>query len=1279
MANSTTPCSGGSAPTGPGEFRGSARYEVLGCLGRGGMGVVYEVFDRQQQERVALKTLLHFDAASLYRFKQEFRTLADVLHPNLVHLHELVASDRDEVLFTMELVEGEDFLGYVHKPGTPRVAEKSKIVPIDSGVRLARQAGGGPGFEIDGEPMAVCPADIDRLRPALRQLVDGVRALHAAGKLHRDIKPSNVRITAEGRVVLLDFGVATELGRGTRAENGVEEVVGTVAYMAPEQASGDAPVAASDWYSVGALLYEALVGRPPFSGSPLEVLTMKYTVAPTPPAMAVAGVPEDLNALCLELLAPDPEGRPTATDILRRLGVTMASDQAPAPHAAEGQELANLVGREPQLRELRSAFDATGDGRAISVRVAGLSGLGKSAVVHHFLDEIEGRTDVVVLRGRAYERESVPYKAVDSVVDALTRHLIELQDTAQAIELPEEIWALAHVFPVLRRVRAIDETPAAPVGDPQVIRGRAFGVLRELFATLCKRRRVVVFIDDVQWGDTDSAALLVELMRPPTPPPLMLVTTHRAEEERSSPFLADLRARWPEDAEVRELSVGPLEFDEARRMALALMGSDDAMAQQTAEGIARESGGSPFLLEELARSASGYHRLILGDALARRGAVTLEQVLGDRAARLPDDARRLLEVVAVSGRPLPVATVGAAARVGDQANQLVALLRARRFVRAGLREGREVVESSHDRIRETIVAGLSAETAREHHAQLARVLEATPEADPEAIASHLLGAGDRERAAHYAERAADQAVAKLAFAQAARLYQLTLDTVGKSSPEAPRLARRTAEASEWAGLPEKAARAYLVAAEGAPTALERMDLERAAAAQLTAAGLIDEGAALSNRVLAAVGRTVPRSVLAVVAAVIFYRVLSVVLARRKLAEPRELEPEERLRLEALHAAQRALAVIDPFSALYVKARYLVDALRSGSRAHIVRAAAAEASTLAGAGGIPGKRETALFAMALTLSKQTGDQEGYGLYLITYGVSQYLRGRWRAAIDILDPTVAQLAALRRWNANANVYAVYALGNMGDMREVKARTLRLLVDSEQRGDLFTSVNLRASHPMGAWLASDDVDGARRHLRESMEQWSKKGFLVQHWQSMLWEAEVDLYAGEGARAWDRLGRDARALKRGYMTVFIQLIRVFTLFVRGRAAIASLESLSPEARGPRLEEARKAQRALAKQRLPWIDPLAEIVKACIAGASGDRAGAEAALRRTITLAEAAEMSLHAAAARHQAGILVGGEAGHAMVIEAEEAMKSRGVRHPARYAEMLVPGKWAPKEQEK
>ena len=1244
-----------------------SRYEVIGCLGRGGMGIVYEAFDRQRRERVAMKTLLHFDASSVYRFKQEFRTLADVQHPNLVHLHELVAGEHDEVFFTMELVEGTDFLRYVQTTPADPGDDSTEMVTAGSSASGRRKIGDGPP---DFGPLPTLgrasPADFDKLRRALGQLVDGVSALHAAGKLHRDLKPSNVRVAHDGRVVILDFGVATELRARPREDGAKDEVVGTVTYMAPEQASGGAPGAASDWYSVGTVLYEALVGRPPFTGLSVDVLTLKCTISPLAPSACVSGVPQDLDELCMALLALEPESRPDAREILRRLGAT-PSDKAPAPRVEDDPESTLLVGRARHLDALNGAFQVTREGRPIAVRISGLSGLGKSAVAHRFLDDLEHRSDVLVLRGRAYEREAVPFKAVDSVIDALSRHLMRARADADPLPLPEDIWALAHVFPVLRRVEGVGEPPRVSTFDPQVVRQRAFEVLRELFAALALRQRVVVFIDDVQWGDTDSAALLAEVMRPPGAPPLLLVTTHRAEEADTSPFLADLRARWPEETEVRDVSVGPLEPDDARRLAQSLLSTDNASATEIADAIARESGGSPFLLEELARGASAQFRVGLADQSQAAITVTLEQMLGERVARLPEDARRFLETVAIGGRPLPVATVGAAAGAGESATRLVALLRARRFVRLGLRNGLEVIEAIHDCVRQTLVAQLDSATERKRHAELAGVLEATPDADPEALATHLLGAGDPVRAAHHAERAAEQAMAKLAFAQAARLFQLKIGMMTAEAPEVRRLHRRAAEASEWAGLAENAARAYLAAAEGVPV-LERVDLERAAAAQLIAAGQIDEGAAIFRQVLAAVRRPVPASILGTIFWVIVYRAASMLLGRVKRDGSAPLPAEQRVRLDALYAATRGLTIVDPISAMYVKARYLVDALRSGNPFHIVHAAASEAGTLASRGGVESKRERALFELARQVSEENNVTEGYALYQITYGICLYLRGQWRASLETLDVARMQLAVARRWNANANVFAVYALTYLGDLREVKARTALLLADAEQRGDRYTAVNLRASHPIAAWLAANDLPAARRHISESMKQWSKTRFLVQHWQAMLWEAEVDLYAGDGARAWDRLQRDAQRLRRSHL-LSVQLIRVFTNFAIGRSGLASLEGLDPEERRKRLLAVRRAQRAIEREDMPWTAPLGAVLSAGVAAAAGDRGDAEEALRRAMSLAEAVEMSLYGASARRQLGLLVGGDAAKVMVNEADEAMRLRGVRDPDRYARALVP----------
>ena len=203
-------------------------FALARCLGRGASGTVYEATDARDGSVVAVKLLRRADAEAIARFKAEFRGLTHVAHDNLARLHELFAQG-DAWYFSMELVRGDSFTAHVRAAGA---------------------------------------CDVERLRCAMAQLLCAVHALHASGTLHRDLKPSNVLVTAEGRVVVIDFGLATAVGAAHRP---ALRAHGTPPYMAPELDARLAPSPASDAYAIGVMLFQALTGRLPWNGTPAEV------------------------------------------------------------------------------------------------------------------------------------------------------------------------------------------------------------------------------------------------------------------------------------------------------------------------------------------------------------------------------------------------------------------------------------------------------------------------------------------------------------------------------------------------------------------------------------------------------------------------------------------------------------------------------------------------------------------------------------------------------------------------------------------------------------------------------------------------------------------------------------------------------------------------------------------------------------------------------------------------------------------------------------------------
>jgi hypothetical protein len=1223
-----------TAPSFPGPAPAPAfpGYEVVRELGHGGMGVVYLARDLKHGRPVALKTVQWLDPAALYRFKQEFRCLADRAHPNLVTLYELYADER-LCFFTMELLDGVHFLAYVR--GTAALPEE------------------GADYRLPGEGVA-------RLRAGLRQLGEGLAALHRANVLHRDVKPANVLVTREGRVVLLDFGLATsELDAAGLHQSVHPRLLGTAAYMAPEQAAGQPVSAASDWYAVGVMLYEALTGRLPYSGSLTEVLYHKQQFDPPRPRDLIPEAPADLDALCMDLLRRAPEERPTGADVLRRLGAAEGPESA-AASAPAGADVP-LVGRHRHLRALSDAFEAVRQGRAVTVCVHGRSGVGKSALLRCFLNGLSEGGRAVVLAGRCYEQESVPYKALDSVIDALSRYLERLPPLEAQALLPRDMGPLTRVFPVLGRVEAVARAPgrAPDISDPKEVRRRGLAALRELLARLADRRPLVLAIDDLQWGDVDSAALLADLLRPPDPPALLLVACYRSEDAATSPCLRHL-LRAPEaggDIDRRELAVEPLTPEEGQELALALLPAGEA-DRALAAALAREARGNPFFLLELAQHAQA-------GPLPAGGAdtgVSLQQVLGARVRALPEVDRRLLEVVAVAGQPLREADAWAAAEVGAEGPQALARLRSARLLRTAGPAEREEIETYHDRIRETVTARLEPAALTGHHRRLAAALEAAGQADPEVLAVHFLGAGEERRAGHYYAAAAAQAAEALAFDRAAKLYGLALALGGAKGQDRRRLQVLCGDALANAGRGAEAARTYLEAAGGAEEA-ESLELQRRAALQFLTSGHVDAGLEALRHVLAEVGLRRPASPRRAFWGLVWQRLR---LRLRGLAyRPRpeaEVPAEELARLDVCRTAAVGLSLVNPIEGSYFQSRSLWLALEAGEPRRLASALTLEAAHEAVGGTASRRRVGHLLAAAGALVGTMSDPYLLGLVALAKGLAAALEGNWPEGCAQCDRGAEGLRTTCRgvlWElGTAHRFALWPLMFMGEVREIERRLPQLLKEAEDRDDLYEVTNLCLVIRTFLRLAADEPGRARSELADVMGRWSQQGFHVQHMNHLLDETQIDLYEGQAERAWRRVQEEWPLLERSHL-LLVEQVRIFLFQLRARAALAA----------GGLRAAAADARRLRRQRAPWGQALGKLVEAGVAFGRGDAAEAARLLEDAAARLDAVSMRLYAAAARRRLGQLRGA-AGTGLVAEAEAWMRGQKVASPARMTALLAPG---------
>jgi tetratricopeptide (TPR) repeat protein/tRNA A-37 threonylcarbamoyl transferase component Bud32 len=1185
----------------------ASRFEVRGTLGTGGAGTVYRAFDRQLQREVALKLLRNSSGRDLYRFKREFRALADIVHPNLVTLHELHATETDWY-FTMELIEGVSFIDWV---------------------RPSRGAGGPMRTRQD---ITNSPVHEVRLRGALVQLVDALLALHKAGKLHRDLKPSNVLVTAHGRLALLDFGLVASV-----AETSPEKLaVGTPVYMSPEQASDQPLNEASDWYSVGAMLYEALLGKRPFEGDSGQVMTRKQTELPPSPLAIQPGLPADLSRLAMQLLQPTAKARPTGMAVLDQLGA------APSPRTramARSAQPATFIGRLYELEELHRALADTRR-RGIAVMVKGTSGMGKSALVRTFLRTVGDQA--FVLEGRCFEREQVPFKMLDGVVDVLTGVILALPPSDIEAIAPKDLPALVRLFPVMKRVkRFADAPPVDEAADRGELRRRGFGALRSLLGRLARIRPLVIFVDDAHWGDADSAAFFADIIHQSEAQTLVILA-HRPEDYLG--MIAKLR--HPQGVvrrgEIREIEVRALPDHDAASLVSQL-----ANDNRRVETAVRAAAGNPLLLTEMARA----NQLDEG--------VRVEDLVAARAVRLSPEAQAMLAVSSIAARPIPIDVAARAASVVGGHDEALQLL-AERLATIRRVDGQMILAPAHDHVRQAVIASLEVESRAAWHEALARAFEdGTGQLDPQAVVEHWLAAGHPANAAHYAVAAAVRAEEALAFRRAAELYAIAL-TYGPWDAAGQRdLLRKQATALACAGQLDEAANVYGHAASLLPDD-DGIDCERLRIETLLRRGRLDEALPAAERLLAGIGIRSPLSATRTRLAAHWMqqklRGLDFVEREAMACKPADLR-----RIDILYSIVSGLAFADPALGRVLQAELMRAAFDCGEPMRVALALAQEVCYAATSGSRNGAAVAALGTRLQALTERLGNPTLIGLGQTSIGIAAFMSGDWTAARTSLEgglDTLRDHGAGARWQIDiGETYWLSSLYYLGEWRELIRHANLLLRDAIERNDVVAQLGVRTGRCNLAWVISGRIDEARAQL-EAANALLPPGFHLPHVLAAQAACNIDLYAGNVANAAGWLEHAWPSIERvGVLRV--QQLRVELLYLRARILV--------------FQRAEKPLRLLSeeliKEATPWAIASGLLARAAALEMRGDRRGAIASLVAAEEQLVAAGMTGWLHIARLRRATLEGGPGGAARAEASRDALQDLGASDPDRVADLFVP----------
>src|SRR4051794_799933 len=597
---------------------GDGRYIVDRFLGEGVRKRVYLAHDTALDRDVALALVktAGLDEGGRGRVRREAQAMARLGdHPHVVTVHDIGEEHGEPYIVSQYMAGGavEDLLEQA--PG--------RRLDIDTTVRVAS---------------GICGA---------------LEHAHRNGIVHRDLKPQNVWLTADGTAKLGDFGLAFSVENARVTRSGA--IVGTAAYMAPEQALGHQPDAQSDLYSLGAMLYEMVTGRPPFVGDDVvSVISQHANAEPVAPSWHAEGVPEELERLILDLLEKSPDRRPQgAAEVVRRLEQVRADDgrgRTVEHPRVEGLAEGVFVGREREVDKLREGFEDALGGHGRLLMVVGEPGIGKTRTAEELVTYARLRGARVMV-GRAYEAEGAPaywpwLQIARAFIEEGDRDKLSEQIGAGAADIARVMTELRTLIPGLELQHSL---------EPEQARFRFFDAVTTFMRNVAAEQPLVLLLDDLHWADAPSLRLLQFLARELSDASILVVGTYRDVELGRRHPLSQALADLTRQGLVERVTLRGLSEQEVARFIEVTASIDPPPSLVRA--IHEETEGNPFFVSEIVNLLAAEGELDDPSGLSE-WTLTIPQgvreVIGRRLDRLSEECNQVLAIASVVGREFAV-------------------------------------------------------------------------------------------------------------------------------------------------------------------------------------------------------------------------------------------------------------------------------------------------------------------------------------------------------------------------------------------------------------------------------------------------------------------------------------------------------------------------------------------------------------------------------------------------------------------------------------------------